>query len=132
MKYHYGVVESEQKRDESGVAGWELANMLRGLGLDQRSIATRTGVDEGFVSKMFSGKQKFVSLLVADRMLFALGITERLGELTVIPGHTRADAIQMAVYENLDENDELQATEAEVEARADELQALREQILAAA
>lgn len=131
MKFHTGVCEKDQVRDESGVAGWEFVGLLQSLHMDQRSIALQCGVDEGMLSKVFNGKQKFVSLLVADRMLVSLGITERLGELTIIPGHTRSDAIQMAVYENLDENDELHVSLDVIEARADELQDLREAVLAA-
>ncbi len=128
-RFHPGIIDGIQKRDESGVAAFELIELLDGLVFDQQALAAATDLDMGYLSNLLNGKQPFIGLKNVDKILFALDSIDLLAKLTVIPNHQFSDARQMAYYEYLDENDQPEADEATILERAEELWALREMML---
>lgn len=130
MKYHTGVITQPQQADESGVASVEFVQVLEdNVTFEPTVLAHAIGMDEGQLSVILNAKQPWVSLKVVDRILMAFDRIDLLGELTFIPGHLKSHAIQMAVYENLDENDQLLVSLEQIAARAEELQGIREMML---
>lgn len=129
MRFHTGTLAGEQTRDESGVAAAEFIERLDAVHFERIELARAIGMDEGQLSTTLGGNQKWISLKVADRILMALGRLDILRSLTIIPGHLRSDAVQMAVYENLNDDDELQVSLEEIADRAEELEAIREMML---
>jgi hypothetical protein len=124
------------KRDESGIPAAQLIAFLNTLPdlPNRRVLSERSGVVSSMLYRILGGEQQVVSLGVADRLLMAVGqdvcaLTYE-GTLAVVPYASKADAITMAVYENLDDDDKLTVAWDIIEARAAELLAEREALIA--
>jgi hypothetical protein len=116
-------------RDESGVPTAPLVEFLTSLpDLPERHVlSAQSGIVTSMLYRIFNAEQKVVSLGVADRLLMAMGesvsaLVEK-GVLTVVPLRYRDDALAMAVYEHLDDDDKLTVTWDSILERADDLMA---------
>ena len=123
---------SKSKRDVSSVSIQELRHLLCKAGCtDKEALAQASGIYVRSIHRIFRpGEQKKMGVTLADRLLMAvahMGYGEfRLGvDLDVFPSDTVQDALVMAVQEHLDDDDNLTADKEVIEARIQELMALR-------
>ena len=130
-------------RDESGVAACKFAAYLVDYGLvnprvprSKDALALDADVHIRVIYRIFEvdddgrSKQDVVSLGTVDRILMArdhdVAELTMKGVLKVIPYKSWPDALSMALYENLDDDDCLQVEWDDVQDRAVELLADRE------
>jgi hypothetical protein len=136
--YKFGTLpkrEKQQKRDESGVSSRQLAALMREVGMPKTrgELAAAAGVPERVIYRIFKEPvpiTPFTALVTADRLLCALGADYRIHDLQIIPNCNFADAVKMATYEFVDaDTEKLMGTKEQIEARARELMALRDQLI---
>ena len=121
-------------RDESGIAARQLAAFLADVKLPDRDVLqAQCGITPRMIYRILHVEQDVVSLGVVARLLETvdedIGAVTYRGDLTAIPFRGKTDALMMAVYEHLDDDDRLTVTWKVIESRAAELLAERKRLI---
>jgi DNA-binding Xre family transcriptional regulator len=115
-------------QDYSGVATRDLAAFLEKVAYEPISLQHAVGITTRDLLRITTQEYQFTGLNIADKICVFLGY--KVDDVfTIIPKHTITSSLKMAEDQFRDHNEEIQATQEELFARAAELRDLRAEVL---